>query len=40
MILYVIATSVIATNPSSQEFKISINKVFADVNEWFKTNLL
>jgi hypothetical protein len=33
-------TSVRASNPSSQDFKININKVFIDINEWFKTNLL
>jgi hypothetical protein len=40
IILYADDTSVIASNPSSQDFKININEVFVDINEWFKTNLL
>jgi hypothetical protein len=40
IILYADDTSVIAFNPSSQDFKININKVFVDINEWFKANLL
>ena len=33
-------TSVIVTNPSPRDFKISMNKVFVDINEWFRTNVL
>jgi hypothetical protein len=40
IILYADDTSVIASNPSSQYFKINISKVFSDMNEWVKTNLL
>jgi hypothetical protein len=38
--VYVDESNVMASNPSSQDFKININKVFVDINEWFKTNLL
>jgi hypothetical protein len=38
--LYADDTSAIASNPSSQDFKININKVFVDINEWVKTNLV
>jgi hypothetical protein len=40
IILYADDTNLIASSPSSQNFKININKVFVDINEWFKTNLL
>jgi hypothetical protein len=40
IILYADYMSVIASNSSSQGFKININKVFVDINERFKTNLL
>jgi hypothetical protein len=33
-------TSIIANNPSPKDFKINMNKVFANINEWLKTNLL
>jgi len=33
-------TSIIVTNPSPKDFKINTNKVFVDINEWLKTNLL
>jgi hypothetical protein len=33
-------TSIIASNPSSQYFKININEVFVDIIEWCKTNVL
>jgi hypothetical protein len=33
IILYADVTCVIASNPSSQDFKININEVFADINE-------
>jgi hypothetical protein len=33
-------TSVIVSNPSLQDFKINVNKVFVNINEWFNTNLL
>jgi hypothetical protein len=39
-VLYVDDTSVIITNPSPIEFANKLNKVFADVNEWFRNNLL
>jgi hypothetical protein len=29
-----------AADPSSHDLKININKVFVDINEWVKTNLL
>ena len=33
-------TTIIVTNLSHKDFKINMSKVFVDVNEWFKTNLL
>jgi hypothetical protein len=30
----------VLTSPSPKEFKIYVNKLFRDINEWFKTNLL
>ena len=38
--LYAHDTSFIITNPSPIEFANKLNKIFADVNEWFKNNLL
>jgi hypothetical protein len=29
-------SSVISSNPSSQDFKININEVFVDINKWLK----
>jgi hypothetical protein len=40
IILYADDTNVIPSHPSPQDFKININKVFVDINEWFPTNLL
>jgi hypothetical protein len=28
------------TSPSPKEFKINMNELLRDINEWFKTNLL
>jgi len=39
-VLYADDTSFIITNPSPTEFANKLNKVLADVNEWFKNNLL
>jgi len=40
LVLYADITSFIITNPSPTEFANKLNKVLADVNEWFKKNLL
>lgn len=37
---YAAGTSTTANNPSPKGFKINMNKVFANINEWFRTNLL
>ena len=33
-------TIIIITCPSSVEFSTKVNTVFADINEWFRSNLL
>jgi hypothetical protein len=38
--LYADDNSFIITNPSPTEFASKLNKMFADVNEWFRNNLL
>jgi hypothetical protein len=40
LVLYADDASFIITNPSPTEFVNKLNKVLADVNEWFKNNLL
>ena len=40
LVLYADDTSFTITNPSPIEFANKLNKVFADVNEWFRNNLL
>jgi len=40
LVLYADGTSFINTNSSPTEFANRLNKVLADVNEWFKNNLL
>jgi hypothetical protein len=40
IIIYADDTSVITSNPSYKDFNVNINKVFVDINEWFKTILL
>jgi hypothetical protein len=40
LVLYADDTSVIITNPSPTKFANKLNKVLADVNEWFKNNSL
>jgi len=32
-------TSIIITCPSSVEFSTKVNTVFADIDEWFRSNL-
>jgi hypothetical protein len=39
LVLHADDTSFIITNPSPTEFANKLNKVFTDVNEWFKNNL-
>jgi hypothetical protein len=39
-VLYADDTSFIITNPSPREFASKLNKIFADVHEWFRNNLL
>jgi len=39
-VLYADDTSFIITNPSTSEFAINVNKILADINEWFRNNLL
>ena len=40
IILYANDTSIIITNPCPKDFKINMNEVFVDINEWFKINWL
>ena len=40
LVLYVDDTSLIITSPSPIEFANKLNIVFANVNEWFRKNLL
>jgi hypothetical protein len=40
LVPYADDTSFIITNPSPMEFANELNKVLADVNEWFRNNLL
>ena len=40
LVLYVDDTTLIVTNPSPIEFANKLNVVFANVNEWFRNNLL
>jgi len=40
LVLYADDTSFIITNPSPSEFAINVNKILADINEWFRNNLL
>jgi hypothetical protein len=37
--LYADDTSIIVTKPNLEDFKITVNKLFLDINKWFKTNL-
>jgi hypothetical protein len=38
ILLYADDTSIIVTNPNSENFKTQIDKIFGDINNWFKTN--
>ena len=38
--LYADDTRFIITNPSPIEFANELNKIFSEVNEWFRNNLL
>lgn len=38
--LYADDTSLIVTNPNLEDFKTTMNKIFLEVNKWFKANLL
>jgi hypothetical protein len=40
LVLYADVTSFVVTNPSPTEFARKLNKIFDDVNEWFRNNLL
>jgi len=40
LVLYADDTSFIITNPSPIEFANKLNKIYAEVNEWFRNNLL
>jgi len=40
LVLYADDTSFIITNPSPIELASKLNKVFANINEWFRNNLL
>ena len=40
LVLYADDNSFIITNPSPIEFADKLNKVFTNVNEWFRNNLL
>jgi hypothetical protein len=39
-IVYADDTSTLVTNPSANDFKINLNKVFVDMNKWFEANFL
>ena len=38
-VLYTVDTSIIFISPSSVEFSTKVNTVFANSNEWFRSNL-
>jgi hypothetical protein len=38
--LYTDDTSIIVTNPDYNGYKLAMNKIFHEVSNWFKTNLL
>ena len=40
LVLYAEDTSITITSPSSTEFSTEVSTVFADINEWFKSNVL
>jgi hypothetical protein len=40
LVLFADDTSFIITNPSAIVFATNLNKTFADINEWFRNNLL
>jgi hypothetical protein len=40
LVLYAEDTSITTTSPSSTEFSTEVSTVFADINEWFKSNVL
>jgi len=40
LVLYVDDATLIITNPSPIEFANKLNIIFANVNEWFRKNLL
>jgi hypothetical protein len=39
-VLYANYTSLTITGPNSVEFSTKVNTVFADINEWFRSNLI
>jgi hypothetical protein len=39
LVLYADNTSFIINNPNSIEFANKLNKIFAEVKEWFRNNL-
>jgi len=40
LVLYAEDASIAITSPSSTEFSTEVSTVLADINEWFKSNLL
>lgn len=40
LVLYAEDASIAINSPSSTEFSTEVSTVFADINEWFKSNLL
>ena len=40
IVLYAEDTSITIISPSSTEFSTEVSTLFADINEWFKSNLL
>jgi len=38
ILLYVDDTSIIATSPNLENFETKIDKIFEDINNWFKVN--
>jgi hypothetical protein len=40
ILLYADATSIIVTNPDLENFETQLDKIFGDINNWFKINKL
>ena len=40
ILLHAVDTSIIVNSPNLENFKIKIDKIFGDINKWFKVNQL